>query len=176
MIRPAKSNDLPAIENVYTAARAFMRASGNARQWVNGYPQRELLESDIADKNLFVIEENGAIHGVFAFILGNDPTYNYIEGGDWLNDRPYGTIHRIGTDGAIHGAVKAARDFALQFTDQVRADTHADNHPMQHTLAKNDFVRCGVIYLENGDPRIAPAPRQHRRSRTFSPPARPGTR
>ena len=92
---------------------------------------------------------------MFAFILGDDPTYAYIEDGQWPNSKPYGTIHRIGTDGTIHGAVKAARDYALQFTDEVRADTHEDNKPMQHTLAKNGFVRCGVIYLEDGAPRIA---------------------
>ncbi len=155
MIRPAQSRDLDAIETVYAAARAFMRKNGNLYQWINGYPQRELLEEDVQKGQLFVLEENGGVHGVFAFILGDDPTYAYIEGGRWLNDLPYGTIHRIGTDGAVHGAVKAARDFALQYTDQVRADTHADNLPMQHTLEKNGFVRCGVIYLENGDPRIA---------------------
>lgn len=154
-IRPAERTDLDRIENVYTAARAFMRASGNKRQWVNGYPQRELLEADIGQGRLFVIEEGGVIHGVFAFILGDDPTYAYIEDGQWPNSKPYGTIHRIGTDGTIKGAVKAARDFALQYTDEVRADTHEDNLPMQHVLAKNGFVRCGIIYLENGDPRIA---------------------
>ena len=44
-IRPAERTDLDRIENVYTAARAFMRASGNMNQWVNGYPQRELLQA-----------------------------------------------------------------------------------------------------------------------------------
>lgn len=155
MIRLAEAKDLDAIEQVYAAARAFMRASGNMLQWVNGYPQRALLEDDIQKGRLFVIEENGAVHGVFAFILGDDPTYAYIEDGQWPNGKPYGTIHRIGTDGTIHGAVKTALEYALQFTDEVRADTHADNKPMQHTLSKNGFKRCGIIYLENGDPRIA---------------------
>ena len=155
MIRLAQTNDLPAIEAVYAAARAFMRASGNLNQWVGGYPQRTLLMDDIEKGQLYVLEEAGAVHGAFACIPGKDPTYAYIEAGQWLNDLPYATIHRIGTDGTIHGAVKAARDFALRFADQVRADTHADNKPMQHTLEKNGFVRCGVIYLENGDPRIA---------------------
>ena len=133
MIRLAQFSDLDVLEKVYAAARAFMRASGNMLQWVDGYPQRKLLEEDIQKKQLFVIEENGAVHGVFAFILGSDPTYAYIENGQWPNDKPYGTIHRIGTDGTIHGAVKMARDFALQQVDEVRADTHADNKPMQHT-------------------------------------------
>ena len=155
MIRAAQTEDLPVIESVYAAARAFMRASGNMLQWVNGYPQRALLEEDIQKGQLFVIGENGAVHGVFAFILGDDPTYAYIEDGQWPNSKPYGTIHRIGTDGTIHSALKTALEYALQFTDEVRADTHADNRPMQHTLAKNGFKRCGIIYLENGDPRIA---------------------
>ena len=154
-IRPAEKADLERIEAVYAAARAFMRASGNTRQWVNGYPQRALLEADIEKDRLFVIDDGEAIRAAFAFILGSDPTYAYIEDGQWPNQKPYGTIHRIGTDGAIHGAVKAALDFALQYTDEVRADTHADTRPMQHVLAKNGFVRCGIIYLENGDPRIA---------------------
>ena len=154
-IRPAERTDLDRIEAVYTAARSFMRASGNKKQWVNGYPQRDLLESDIEKGQLFVIAEGEAIHAAFAFILGDDPTYHYIEDGQWPNQKPYGTIHRIGTDGTIRGAVKMALDFALTRTDEVRADTHADNKPMQHVLAKNGFVRCGIIYLENGDPRIA---------------------
>ena len=155
MIRLAQMTDLDVIEAVYTKARAFMRAAGNMNQWINGYPQRDLLDEDIQKGQLFVIEEGDVVRGVFAFILGDDPTYSYIEDGQWPNAKPYGTIHRIGTDGTIHGAVAAARNFALQYTDEVRADTHADNRPMQHTLTKNGFVRCGIIYLENGDPRIA---------------------
>jgi RimJ/RimL family protein N-acetyltransferase len=37
----------------------------------------------------------------------------------------------------------------------VRIDTHADNKVMQHVLEKRGFRRTGIIYLENGDPRIA---------------------
>ena len=34
-------------------------------------------------------------------------------------------------------------------------DTHRQNIPMQRTLKKNGFTRCGVIYLEDGSERIA---------------------
>ena len=37
----------------------------------------------------------------------------------------------------------------------LRIDTHEKNIPMQGCLAKNGFARCGIIYLEDGDPRIA---------------------
>ena len=155
MIRNAVLADLPAIQSIYALARAFMRKSGNLKQWSNGYPDDQLLMDDISKKQLFVLEEEGAPHAVFAFILGEDPTYQVIENGAWPNHKPYGTIHRIGSDQTRRGVLSKALDFALQFTDEVRADTHEDNKPMQHTLAKNGFIRCGIIYLENGDPRIA---------------------
>ena len=154
-IRSARPEDLPEILSVYEAARAFMRKNGNLHQWTGGYPQKALLEEDIAKGQLFVFDTDGAVHAAFAFIPGADPTYAYIEGGQWLNDRPYGTIHRIGSDGTEKGIVRAALKFALTKTSEVRADTHADNFPMQRALEKCGFVRCGTIYLENGDPRIA---------------------
>ena len=155
MIRLAEARDFDEILRIYDAARAFMRRSGNLKQWADGYPQPPLLKSDMKKKQLYVWEEDGVVHGVFAFILGEDPTYAYIEDGQWLNSLPYGTIHRIGSDGKAHGLLREALSFALTKTNQVRADTHRDNAPMQHVLAKNGFVRCGIIYLENGDPRIA---------------------
>ena len=155
MIRLAEKSDLDAVEKVYAAARAYMRSSGNPTQWVDGYPRRELLESDIEKRQLYVIVENGEIHGVFAFILGADPTYAYIEDGSWPNGRPYGTIHRIASDGAVKGMFTRAFDFCRAQTDEIRIDTHHDNKTMQHVVIKHGFTRCGIIYLKNGDPRIA---------------------
>ena len=155
-IRAAKTEDLPAIERIYDAARAYMARSGNPHQWGDsGYPERELLEEDIQKRRLFVMEEAGAPHAVFAFMLGDDPTYAVIEDGQWPNSLPYGTIHRIASDGVIRGAVAQALRFGLERIDQVRIDTHHDNKTMQHVVAKLGFRRCGIIYLENGDPRIA---------------------
>jgi RimJ/RimL family protein N-acetyltransferase len=37
----------------------------------------------------------------------------------------------------------------------MRCDTHKDNKIMQHTLEKNGYKYCGVIYLDNGDARVA---------------------
>ena len=153
-IRLAGYEDLPRILEIYAIGRAYMRSTGNMLQWAGGYPQEEVLKDDIAKHQLFVCEENGMLHGVFAFILGSDPTYAYIDGA-WPNEKPYGTIHRIASDGTVKGLVTAARDFGLQFIDEIRIDTHHDNRTMQHVVEKNGFRRCGVIYLENGDPRIA---------------------
>lgn len=156
MIRLAQPRDLDAIEAVYAAARAYMAASGNPHQWGDsGYPHRDLLAADIEKKRLYAITEKDEIHGVFAFMLGDDPTYGYIEDGSWPNDKPYGTIHRIASDGQIKGMFTRAFDFCRERADEVRIDTHRDNKTMQHVVQKHGFKRCGIIYLENGDPRIA---------------------
>ena len=60
MIRPAANADLPAIEDIYETARAYMRANGNPHQWSDyGYPERELLLSDIA------MAGDGRTRGIF---------------------------------------------------------------------------------------------------------------
>ena len=151
----ACEKDLDRLLEIYEIAKAYMRKSGNTKQWNGAYPDRETLLEDIARERLYVYKAEGEIHGVFVLLLEEEPTYRYIEGGSWLNDEPYGTIHRIASDGAVKGLVAMARDFGRNFIDELRIDTHHDNHTMQHVVTKNGFKRCGIIYLENGDPRIA---------------------
>ena len=155
-IRHTRPEDLPAMLAIYAAARVRMAEDGNPHQWGDeGYPKRELLENDIAAGNSYVLEEDGRVVGTFAFILGDDPTYSYIEDGAWLNSAPYGTIHRIAGDGVTRGVVRAAVDYARGVIPNLRIDTHFDNRRMQHVIEKNGFRRCGVIYVEDGSPRIA---------------------
>ena len=54
MIRYAEEKDMPVILNIYQIARAFMAAHGNTVQWQNNHPAREVLEQDIAKKQLYV--------------------------------------------------------------------------------------------------------------------------
>lgn len=155
MIRPAQVSDLPRIEEIYAIARRFMAENGNPTQWSGGYPWRDMLEEDIQKGTLFVYEEAGTLHGVFAFVLGDDPTYACIENGGWPNNKPYGTIHRIASDGSKRGVFSRCLAFALERADEIRIDTHRNNYPMQHVLAKHGFQYCGVIYVEDGTPRKA---------------------
>lgn len=153
-IRKSRMPDLDTIMAVYDTARAFMRAHGNTEQWVNGYPQRELIVSDIAQGNSFVIEEAGRIVGVYAFIQGDDPAYAVIDG-RWRSSAPYGTIHRIASDGSMKGITKACFDHCLQQTEYLRIDTHRDNFIMQKAVMKYGFVYCGVVVIEDGTQRVA---------------------
>lgn len=152
-IRSAKPEDLPRILEIYAYAREFMAKTGNPNQWGKTNPPVETLEEDIRQGNLYAVENDG-IHGVFAYFTEPDPTYSYIEDGAWLSDTPYGTIHRVASDGS-GGVFSAVLAYAMDRNPHVRIDTHHDNKVMQHVLAKHGFRRTGIIYLKNGDPRIA---------------------
>ena len=152
-VRKAVPADLPRILEIYAYAREFMAKTGNPNQWGKSHPPVAQLEADIPAGNLYVVEENG-IHGVFAYFSEPDPTYSYIENGAWLDESPYGTIHRVASDGS-GGVFSAVLQYATERNPHVRIDTYQDNRVMQHVLAKYGFRRTGIIYLANGDPRIA---------------------
>lgn len=154
-VQTAKSCDLPEIMAIYDKARSSMRASGNYSQWINGYPQRELIEKDMKNGDFFIIKENDKIIGAFSFIIGNDPTYEVIENGTWSSNKIYGTIHRLASDGSMKGVAKCCFDFCSNKISYLRIDTHADNKPMQAAVEKYGFKKCGIIYVSDGSPRIA---------------------
>ena len=155
MIRHAAESDLPRILEIYDIARQFMRQSGNMTQWINGYPSEPLLRQDIMNGNLYVMEDEGGVYGAFAFILGDDPTYAEIEGAWQDTATPYGTIHRIGSDGTHRGVLHECVNWAARRISHLRVDTHADNHVMQRCILREGFSRCGVIYVADGSARVA---------------------
>lgn len=154
-IKKAEMKDLPRILEIYAYARNFMKETGNASQWKDDFPPEYLLVSDIEDGNLYVIKEEDTIHAVFAFLMGEEPTYSVIEQGGWLSDTEYGTLHRIAKDGAVQGIFDRIVAFCSQKIDHLRIDTHRDNRVMQHLIRKNGFRECGMIHVADGSLRIA---------------------
>lgn len=159
MIQISKSTfaDLPVIMELYDYGRRIMRNNGNMNQWTNGYPTQEVVMQDIAQGNSFLcLENDGRPVGIFAFIVGKDPTYARIYDGQWLDDtQPYGTIHRLASRDDVRGVSAACFDWCRVQISNLRADTHRDNRIMQHILLKQGFSYCGIIYLLNGDERLA---------------------
>lgn len=154
-IRLSGMEDMPVILAIYEDARNFMRQTGNPDQWGDGHPAIDVIKNDIKAGNSYVVEENGQVIGTFAFILGEDPTYARIENGAWLNQNPYGTIHRLASFHEVHGVAQLCFDWCKSQIEDIRIDTHKDNRVMQHVLEKNGFVYCGIIYVEDGSQRIA---------------------
>ncbi|MBQ4598626.1 MAG: N-acetyltransferase [Clostridia bacterium] len=154
-IRKTTMNDLDRVMEIYAIAKRYMDEKGNPTQWVDGYPQRDLIEYDIAQGESYVLCEGGEIHGVFMFMQREEPTYAVIEDGAWLNDAPYGTIHRVASDGQLRGIFDTIVAYCRGVTENLRVDTHHDNFPMQRAIERNGFVRCGVVYMYDGTKRIA---------------------
>ncbi len=156
LIRLADKNDLNDILAIYESARCFMRNSGNPNQWGENNPPRSKTEEDIEQGCLYAVEDENIL-AVFYFNIGDDPTYEKIYEGKWLNNEPYGVIHRIAVSDAARGKgiASACFDYAFKMINNVKIDTHEDNLPMQRALLKYGFTKCGIIHLANGDKRIA---------------------
>ena len=153
-LRKALPEDLSRIQDIYAHARRFMEQTGNPHQWGKNFPLTTQLMEDIENGDLYVLIQDEIIHGVFYFYIGPDPTYCIIEDGHWRSDSPYGTIHRIAGDGS-GGILAAAVAFGKSKINHLRIDTHEDNKIMQRAVVKIGFQRSGIIYVEDGSPRIA---------------------
>lgn len=153
-IRKSTTDDVPAILEIFRIAKAYMAAHGNAGQW-GGYPGLPELLPDIARGDSYVLTENGTVVGTFSFIIGDEPTYQVLLNGHWHADRPYGTIHRLASNGTVRGVSRACFDFCTGLSDYVRVDTHADNRAMQAAIEGYGFRKCGNIYASSGTLRMA---------------------
>lgn len=154
-IRLTTKNDLDEVMEIYRKARAFMRSHDNPTQWLGGKPTREQIEEDIENQQGYVCIHKGKIAGVLCFFIGKDPTYANIENGNWLSDDTYAVVHRIASSGEFKGTGTFMMEWAFNEFPNVRIDTHEDNYVMQNMLKKLGYSYCGIIHLENGDPRMA---------------------
>ena len=161
-IQKAKNNDLKKIMDIYAEAREYMKAQGNTTQWGENYPVEELIRKDISDGHCYICIDNGSIGAVFYFALMKDSCYDVIEDGAWINDRPYGVVHRIAVGKTMHQKGIAGQCIAYAVNEcrkaevyDLRMDTHADNVPMQRFLEKHDFRYCGRVHMQDGSERMA---------------------
>ena len=159
-IRHSEEQDLSRMMEIYSLARRFMSEHGNPNQWgPTNWPPEELIRSDTRSGNSYVcLNDKGAVIGTFFFVCGKDiePTYRKITDGAWLDDSPYGVVHRIAGDGSEKGIGAFCLNWAFAQCGHLRIDTHGDNIVMQNLVRKLGFVHCGTIYVEEDDyPRLA---------------------
>ncbi len=153
-IRRATVDDLPTLQAIYAHARSFMKANGNPSQWKDNRPKASAIDEDLHLQRMYVMEDENGIHGVFALVSGPDPTYGEIEGA-WKNEEPYLVLHRLASDGQVHGLFDQMVAFARTFGMDLRIDTHENNAIMRHLIEKNGFDYCGIILTDDGTPRLA---------------------
>jgi ribosomal protein S18 acetylase RimI-like enzyme len=136
----------------------------NIDQWQNGYPNKEAILKDIKNNESYIITtKESIIIGTAMFSTKKEPTYKSIEG-QWItkSDSKYGVIHRVAISRKYRK--KGVAKFIFEKCEQqlrkseinsMRIDTHEDNIAMQRLLLKLKYLYCGIIYLENGDKRLA---------------------
>jgi GNAT superfamily N-acetyltransferase len=158
-----KRKDLEPIMKIIGEAQVLL-ASHNIDQWQNGYPNEEAILRDITNNVSYIITSKDSILiGTAMFSTKKEPTYKSIEG-EWItkSDSKYGVIHRMAVTNEFRK--KGVAKFIFEQCEQLllhnniesmRIDTHEDNLAMQGLLNKLKYLYCGVIYLENGDKRLA---------------------
>lgn len=149
-IRKTTTNDIDAVMDVFAAAKRYMRANGNASQRGDDYPTCGIAAYDIARGSSYVLTEHGEIAGTFALIIGEDESYRVIEDGAWRLDKPYGTIHRLASNGKAHGVSKL-----LRRADRLSAHRHTRGQPPDAAAARK--IRLSALRYH---------PRRKRRRRT----------
>ena len=80
--------------------------------------------------------DSGRIVGVFTYIQGTESTYIRIYNGSWLNEEPYGVVHRIASTNSIKGVATYCLNWCLDKCKNIRIDTHRDNVVMQNSIRK----------------------------------------
>jgi hypothetical protein len=106
---------------------------------------------------VYIIDESGVENEIVHHVTdanGKEPNYARIYEGQWLNDEPYGVVHRVASKTGKRGVASFCLNWCFEQCRNLRIDTHRDNIPMHNLLIMLGFVPCGIIYLENGDERI----------------------
>ncbi len=148
IIRKATLSDLSAIEYLYKIARHYMQSHGNPDQWGDRYPDKNQIMKDISEDCLYVIEDDRQVEAVFYYRFGIEPTYLRIESGAWLDEEPYGYLHRVASSGHLKRCSDIIINWAFNQCNNLRCDTHEKNKAMRNALKRNGFSYCGIIYVE----------------------------
>ena len=129
------------------------RKEDGSNQWQDGYPNMEVVKSDIEKKIGFVFTQNDTIIGYSAVIINDEPDYINIEG-KWLSDQDFIVYHRVAISeeflakGMAKKMMKLIEQYALSKNIySLKADTNHDNIPMIKIFEKLGYSFCGIVYI-----------------------------
>ncbi|WP_294389811.1 GNAT family N-acetyltransferase [uncultured Clostridium sp.] len=159
--RKTTIEDIKSIMQIIDEAKEYFRKMG-IDQWQNGYPNSDVIYNDIKNNSSYVLESENKILATAMVSFEADKSYKNIYNGQWLNNEEYAVIHRIAVSEKIKGngiasnIIKEVEKLCKENkVNSIKIDTHKDNISMQKLLEKNGFKYCGIIYLEDGNERVA---------------------
>ena len=150
--RPAKYSESSQIWQILKDAIKRRKEDGS-NQWQDGYPNMEVVKSDIEKKIGFVFTQNDNIIGYSAVIINDEPDYVNIEG-KWLSDQDFIVYHRVAISedflakGMAKKMMKLIEQYALSKNIySLKADTNHDNIQMMKIFEKLGYSFCGIVYI-----------------------------
>ncbi len=129
-------------------------------QWQQGYPNAEVMLSDLKDSYVYGLYEDDELIAIASLVPGINVDYKKIDGGGWTyktgeNDA---TIHRIAVKTGYHGKKYGISmvKFLIEESKRrgyssLKADTHRTNIAMQQLCLRNGFNYRGVVYVQRDE-------------------------
>lgn len=162
-IRLAGERDIDAVAAIYDKITAREAAGLGCTGWKPGiYPARDTAENACADRELYVLEQDGVILATARLNGVQDPAYAFCR---WQEDAPVDKVfvlHTLAVDPDWAGQ-GLGREFLLYYEAMARAegkpylrlDTNVINRPARTFYASHGYREAGIVPCEfNGLPNI----------------------
>ena len=150
LIRLATLDDIPGIMQLIAEVVPLMTQEGNF-QWDNTYPNTQVFEKDIEQRQLWVAHKDGAIAGVTAITTDQSPEYADV---GWDITEPAIVTHRLAVSSKFRGMgiaaalLNQAEEEALKRDIKLlRIDTNTKNEATQKLFPKLGYEFAGEIGL-----------------------------
>lgn len=150
--RKAVTDEIPEIWEMLQDAIERRRVDGSD-QWQDGYPNLEVVLTDVEEGHGFVLIENNLVVAYAAVFLNDEPAYENIEG-EWLTNGDFFVVHRVvvsknalGT-GKAKELINAIENLAKENEiPSIRMDTNFDNPAMLSIIEKLGYQYCGEVAM-----------------------------
>lgn len=159
--RKSVKSDIKEIINIIKEAQNYFKEN-EINQWQDGYPNEQSIMNDIEGGESYVLVKGNQIIATAYLSFKGESDYDVIYEGEWISQGDYAVVHRVAVLSKIKGNGVAGELFkniervCLENNiNNIKIDTHRENKSMQRFLNKNGFEYCGVIYLKDGEERIA---------------------
>lgn len=153
IIRKATEADIDAVEKLYDAIHTAEEAGQQTIGWIRGiYPVRETAERAFDRGELYVLEDDGEIHGTG--IINNTQDASYANG-NWAGEAPDDKVcvlHTLVIDPACSGRgygkafVAFYENYAMETgCTELRFDTNERNSVARTMYKKLGYTEVGIV-------------------------------
>lgn len=148
--RKAKPEDQNQIWDILQTGIKRRKAEGS-NQWQDGYPNPDVVNSDIEKGYGYVLSDDDAVIGYCAILINDEPEYDRLRG-EWLSNEDFVVYHRVAIHENYLGKGLAGKmllhieEFAkANNIRSLKADTNFDNIGMLKLFEKQGYSYCGEV-------------------------------